>query len=158
MMITFPVFRSLSPLAAGIPVVMPSSILLLTAATSMVMTNPQRIPAWCFAGAVFIAIFTIYQAREKGHKAARCVMVGLASLFFGVALPRPVLYHLGISNLEYWTPEFFMLCGAAAGLVGWTLTTTGYNLVTNNLPSVIGEVWGRFFGSAGQKKRDEDTE
>lgn len=123
----------------------------------MVMTHPERIPAWCFAGAVFIAIFTIYQAREKGHRAARCVMVGISSLFFGVALPRPILHYLGVGNLQHWTPEFFMLCGAATGLMGWTLATSAYKLVTNNLPGFLGELWNRIFGKTGQPPKDSDT-
>lgn len=157
MMTAFPVFRSLSPFTDGLPVIMPSSILLLSAATGMVMTNPQLIPAWCLLGAIFIAIFTIYQAREKGHNAGRCAMVGLSSVLTGVALPRPIFHYMGVIGLEYWPPEFFVLCGAGAGMVGWTLMNTGYSLVTNSLPGVVTNTWNRVFGKTGQPSKDDDT-
>ena len=136
---------------------MPSSIILFAAATGMVMTNPQRIPAWCLLGAIFIAVFTIYQAREKGHNAMRCMMVGLASVFTGVALPRPVFHYFGVTGLEYWSPEFFVICGAMAGMVGWTLMTTLHNLVTNSFPGVVTNTWNRIFGKTGQPPKDDDT-
>lgn len=131
-----PLSRSSSYVAKLSPVMI-SSVALLAVSTGLVLTSPQRIPAWCALGAAIATVFTIYFARKNDKTPMYLVVVALASMLLGVAAPRPTLQYLGFTNLEAYYPEWYVLGGCACGIAGFTVIHGLYLGVTGQLPDAI---------------------
>ena len=126
--------------ADNISPAMIAMILLLAAAETLVLINPQLIPAWCALGAVIATVFVFVHEKHTtiNIRPGFLFLNALCTLFAGIALPRPVLTHwMGFTDLETWYPESFVLVAAVSGLCGFTAMHTIYLTLTGELPSVI---------------------
>lgn len=121
-----------------IPFVMTASTLFLILANGLVITSPQRVPAWLLVGASVAAIFTLYYAKRHDKTPMYLLINVMSALFLGMTGPRPFMqYAFGVSDFSLWYPETFMLMGTLFGLAGFTVMHTIHGIITGQLPAVI---------------------
>lgn len=118
-------------------------ILMLATAETLVLMDPQRIPAWCALGAVIACVYVFVHEKNTTTtiRPGFLFLNALCTLFAGIALPRPILAHwFRVPNLQTWYPESFVLVAAVCGLCGFTIMHTIYLTLSGELPSVIREI------------------
>lgn len=128
-----------------IPFVMTASTLFLCLANGLVLTAPQRIPAWLLVGASVAAIFTLYYAKRNDKTPFYLLINVMSAIFLGVTGPRPFLqYAFNIQDFADWYPETFMLMGTVFGLAGFTVMHSIHTIITGQLPDFIQSLVDRF--------------
>jgi drug/metabolite transporter (DMT)-like permease len=121
--------------------------LLLAAAETLILMDPQRIPGWCALGAVIATVYVFVHEKNTSTtiKPGFLFLNALCTLFAGIALPRPVLTHwFRVTNLETWYPETFVMVAAVCGICGFTIMHTLYLTVTGELPAVVRDLTTKF--------------
>lgn len=133
----------LTALAAKVSPSMIALVLMLAAAETLILMDPQRIPGWCALGAVIACVFVFVHEKHTSTNVSPLFLFlnALCTLFAGIAMPRPILTNwLKITNLETWYPETFVMIAALCGICGFTILHTLYLTITGELPAVVREL------------------